>query len=59
MIIGANGSGKSTFLKTINGIIPKLAGQILWEDVSITSLSMMERAQKENLPILLFFHNPE
>lgn len=46
MIIGANGSGKSTFLKTINGIIPKLSGQILWEDVSITSLSMMERAQK-------------
>ncbi len=45
-LVGANGSGKSTFLKTIFGIIPPLKGNILFDKNEIESYSTMERAQK-------------
>ena len=37
-VIGSNGAGKSTLLKAISGILPKKAGQVLFEGRSITEL---------------------
>ena len=34
-LVGANGAGKSTFVKTINGLLKARAGQILWDGKSI------------------------
>ena len=46
MVIGANGSGKSTFLKTICGITSLLNGQILLEGNILSKMSLKERALK-------------
>lgn len=37
-LIGANGAGKSTTLKSIMGLVPKGQGHIFWDDVDITSM---------------------
>ena len=37
-IIGANGAGKSTFLKTVTGLVPPASGQIDFEGNSIAGL---------------------
>lgn len=39
VIIGANGAGKSTIMKTITGLIKPTGGQILFKDADITRLS--------------------
>ena len=39
-IIGQNGVGKSTFIKSILGLIPLLGGSVYLEDSQITQLSV-------------------
>ncbi len=36
-LIGANGAGKSTTLKSVMGLVPKSDGHVYWDDVEITS----------------------
>lgn len=44
-ITGPNGGGKSTLAKVIAGIYPVTSGQILFDGVDITNLSITERAK--------------
>lgn len=37
-LIGANGAGKSTTLKSITGLVPKTQGHIYWDDLDVTSM---------------------
>ncbi len=37
-LIGANGAGKSTTLKSIMGLVGKSQGHVFWDDVDITSM---------------------
>ena len=37
-LIGANGAGKSTTLKSIMSLVPKAEGHIYWDDTDITSM---------------------
>ena len=37
-LIGANGAGKSTTLKSVMGLVPKSDGHVYWDDIDITSL---------------------
>ncbi|MBR0409577.1 MAG: ABC transporter ATP-binding protein [Eubacterium sp.] len=37
-LIGANGAGKSTTLKSVMGLVPKSDGRVFWDDTEITSL---------------------
>ena len=37
-LIGANGAGKSTTLKSVMGLVPKSDGHVYWNDKEITSL---------------------
>lgn len=41
-LIGANGAGKSTTLKSIMGLVPKTEGTIEWNDSDITSVHTKE-----------------
>ncbi len=41
-IIGPNGCGKSTFLKSISGIIDPVEGRILINDIEVTNLNTFE-----------------
>jgi iron complex transport system ATP-binding protein len=50
-LIGANGIGKSTLLRTITGIQPALKGSVLLNDKSIDSYKAVELAQ--NLSLVL------
>lgn len=36
-LIGANGAGKSTTLKSIMGLVPKVSGTVIWNGTDITS----------------------
>jgi branched-chain amino acid transport system ATP-binding protein len=45
VILGANGSGKTTILRTISGIIPLWSGDILYEGKSIAKLSPAMRVE--------------
>lgn len=36
-LIGANGAGKSTTLKSVMGLVPKTDGHVYWDDIDITS----------------------
>ncbi len=44
-ITGPNGGGKSTLAKMIAGIIKPTSGQIIWDGIDITNLSITERAK--------------
>lgn len=44
-LIGLNGSGKTTFLKLLSGIIPQTSGSILWNNVNLDELSRIKRSQ--------------
>lgn len=46
ILIGKNGSGKSTFLKTLTGSLPVVSGTISLYDHSIHALSESERPKK-------------
>jgi iron complex transport system ATP-binding protein len=56
-IIGKNGTGKSTFLKSIMQIIPSITGEILIENQNLKSINNKELSQKiavvltEKIPI--------
>ena len=54
-ITGPNGGGKSTLAKVIAGIYPVTEGQILFDGVDITNMSITERA---NLGIGYAFQQP-
>lgn len=43
-LIGVNGIGKSTLIKTLSGLLPPLAGQVLIEGKNIFELSNSKRA---------------
>ena len=45
-VIGKNGIGKSTLLRTLSGLQPSLGGNILYGDRNIENFSRMELAQK-------------
>ena len=45
-LLGANGAGKSTFLKTLLGLQPALNGQILFQNRPIASYSAAELARE-------------
>jgi len=45
-IFGANGSGKTTFLKTVAGMIPATQGKVVWRGELVTSLPAHERAAR-------------
>ena len=44
-LIGSNGIGKSTLLKTLTGFLPKLGGRLLLDGRDIDLLSQRERAK--------------
>lgn len=48
-LIGENGAGKSTFLKSISGIIPPLDGTIEINNIALNKISAQELAQKMSL----------
>ena len=41
-LIGANGAGKSTTLKSIMGLVPKAEGTIMWNEKNITNVHTKE-----------------
>lgn len=45
-ILGANGGGKSTLLKTISGIVKEASGAIIYEGQSLHKMSPEKRTQK-------------
>ncbi len=45
VITGPNGSGKSTLAKIIMGLLTPTSGQIIFNDVDVTNLSITERAK--------------
>ncbi len=44
-VIGANGTGKSTLLKTLSGVIPPLSGTVELDERRLSSISRRELAQ--------------
>jgi branched-chain amino acid transport system ATP-binding protein len=44
-IIGANGAGKTTFLRTISGLMPLWSGNVIFEGRDVTRLSAHELAR--------------
>jgi iron complex transport system ATP-binding protein len=45
-LLGPNGAGKTTLFKTMLGLLPPLAGDVLIDNASLTSLSRIERARR-------------
>lgn len=45
-IVGKNGAGKSSLLKTVCGDLPKSAGTILFEEKNITDIEIQELAKR-------------
>ena len=48
-LIGENGIGKSTLLKTLTGFLPKLKGSVLFDNRDITSFSQRELARQVSI----------
>ena len=44
-LLGRNGIGKSTLLKTISGFLPKMAGQVFLDGKEISTLTSAQRAR--------------
>jgi Fe-S cluster assembly ATP-binding protein len=44
VLTGPNGGGKTTLAKAISGIVQPTGGQILWNGIDITNMSITERA---------------
>ena len=45
VVTGPNGGGKTTLAKAVMGLVKPTAGQILWNGVDITNMSITERAR--------------
>jgi len=45
-VFGANGSGKTTFLKAVAGLVPVASGRIVWRGEDITRLPPHERVAR-------------
>jgi len=45
-ILGANGAGKSSFLKCLVGLVPARSGRITWEGEDITNIKAYEAASR-------------
>lgn len=45
-LIGANGTGKSTLLKTITGLLPIISGDIFLSEQNLKNISVKEKAKK-------------
>ncbi len=45
VLTGPNGGGKTTLAKAISGIVQPTGGQILWNGLDITNMSITERAK--------------
>ena len=45
-LLGANGIGKSTLIKTITGALPALAGEVIVNDQNLATLSITDRAKQ-------------
>jgi len=45
-VFGANGSGKTTFLKGVAGLLPAAGGRILYRDEDVTALPAHQRAAR-------------
>ena len=45
-LLGANGKGKSTLLKTLMGILPSVSGEVLLKGLSINSISAVDKAKE-------------
>lgn len=45
-ILGANGAGKSSFLKCLVGLVPARSGRVTWEGRDITNLKAYEAASR-------------
>lgn len=56
-ILGANGSGKTTFLSAIAGALPISHGDVILDRISITNYTRKQLAQK--LSFLPQFHSPQ
>ncbi|MEM6477605.1 MAG: ATP-binding cassette domain-containing protein [Pseudomonadota bacterium] len=59
-IMGANGAGKTTFLKVLHGLIAPLAGRVIWEGVAPGEQAfvfqqpiLLKRSARENLELPL------
>ncbi|MCR5077631.1 MAG: ABC transporter ATP-binding protein, partial [Prevotella sp.] len=48
-LIGENGIGKSTLLKTLTGFLPKVSGKLLLDGQDISTLSQRELARKVSI----------
>ncbi|MBQ8454235.1 MAG: ABC transporter ATP-binding protein [Bacteroidaceae bacterium] len=44
-LLGANGVGKSTILRTLSGFLPPLSGEVLLDGRDLTSLSLSQRSK--------------
>lgn len=44
-IVGVNGAGKSTFLKTVSGLLPPLAGEIYFDGDRVSKLPAFKRTR--------------
>ena len=55
-LIGENGIGKSTLLKTLTGFLPKLKGSVLFDNRDITSFSQRELARQVSIVLT---HKPD
>ncbi len=45
-IVGPNGSGKTTFLNVVSGLLRPRSGRVFWKGTDITSLSMAGRSRR-------------
>ena len=44
-LLGANGAGKSTFLKTLLGLQPALQGEVCWQQQTLSAYTQAELAR--------------
>lgn len=59
-IVGYNGVGKSTLLKTLLGLIPPISGSVRWGERAMTAYFAQEELASEQTPLeLLWSYRPD